>query len=479
MIAKLNVPRDAGVLLKSKSSAFSVSTSKLFKQKANSISKRRRRFPLRHASILIFTFLNIFFFFHWAINTLSIHVSMSTDDSNSLASLSEHFPDNVIPDQLSDIQRYIAWHAQMSTCLRHRNCTEEPKILLWRCPFGHSNKCSGLGDRFRGIQFSILLAILTKRVFFMEWPLEPYPFSSVVQPSLIDWRLPKHIDYSKWGVVAHYKWPHLNWLNCPPHVNCTSLSTLKSKTFGHLTEATDMENADLLQVFNSVPNLSIYTTATGDSTNKIFNNKVFAESTKSYHPLKIGIINVYKLLLRLLLKPSNGIVKRMKERGLLRGPYTEYMSIHLRTGADIGEKKLPRFMSFPDDKTLSNQVFQCLESMTKGKPLPIFLASDSRTFKKEFGMQGKARRISVTSNFVPPVHIAKLDKSSRKASKSTLEKFMNLYLEFFGIAQATRIVGNRSGFSKMAYYTGYAKDYIRFTPSNISKAGDTWECHII
>lgn len=435
----------------------------------------------RQIAISIIPIICIDLLIWWSVQQIVTRIYVLIDGSSFIKKGHRQFLDIGQQKLPPTIQEYVDWHARMYSCLSYKNCSEEPKILIWRCPFDLSNKCSGLGDRFRGIQFSVLLAILTKRVFFIEWPGEPYPFTDVVQPSVINWKVPRGINYKNWGVVAHYRWPDLNWLSCPSEIKCSSFSTFQSKAFGVVTDATNMEKADLMGIFSEIPNLSIYTTATGDSTNKLFNNNYLVESKQDIIPSTVGIMNLYKVLLKILFRPSSGVWQKMKGYGLLRGIYSHYMAIHLRTGTDIGEQKLPRFRSFPNEELLVKQLFECLDKFSDSESLhlPIFLASDSATFKKKFMKEGRKRSIPVISNFISPIHISKLGKRERAPGAESWKKFINLYVEFFGIANAVRIIGNRSGFSKMAYYTGNAKHYIRFTPSNISKTGDTWDCHLI
>ena len=47
----------------------------------------------------------------------------------------------------------------------------------------------GLGNRLRAMKASLLVAMLTGRVFHVRWD-EPYPIDSLLQPEKIDWRLP-------------------------------------------------------------------------------------------------------------------------------------------------------------------------------------------------------------------------------------------------------------------------------------------------
>lgn len=367
------------------------------------------------------------------------------------------------------IQNYITWHCTMRSCLAHSNCSEPPRIIVWRCPFDRTSKCSGLGDRFRGIQFSVLLAILTESVFFMEWPSTPLKITDVVEPSMIDWTVPDSLNLNdeNWGTVAHYRWPDLNWIRCPLGVNCSSFTDHSSKVFSKLSRATNMASSDLRVELRKSRNIIIYTSATGDSTTNLMKNKKLAIRAPDIDPDSFGTMNLYKVLLRVLVKPSKLIFHELGIIGLSRAVGRNYLAAHVRTGADIGERNLDRFLSLPKFDVIARELLDCVQDQGEMSKLPLYFASDSLALKRKVVDEGKIRNIQILTGFGSAFHIAKAFQTSRNHSKKDLKmSFLNVFVEFFGISGGVRVIGNRSGFSKMAFYCGSASDYVRFTSSS-------------
>ena len=73
------------------------------------------------------------------------------------------------------LAEYDADHGQM------RN-TPSSRTLIWQCGWS----CAGLGDRIRGITYSLLLAIFSRRrlIIFLDGIHE----GKYLRPNLIDWR---------------------------------------------------------------------------------------------------------------------------------------------------------------------------------------------------------------------------------------------------------------------------------------------------
>lgn len=73
-------------------------------------------------------------------------------------------PDETLPNP---VREYILWHRQQRVCLEDPVCytTQKIPLLLSHCA---SPYCLGLGDRMRGVYFSFLFALVTRRVFLLK-----------------------------------------------------------------------------------------------------------------------------------------------------------------------------------------------------------------------------------------------------------------------------------------------------------------------
>ena len=110
----------------------------------------------------------------------------------------------------------------------------------------------GLGNRLRAMKSTLLLAMLTGRVFHVRWE-EPFPLASLVRPERIDWRepegaplpraVPKRLEPGQ-PTEAHVLC--LPYATAPPGGDCARGQS-------------DLSNADLRAAYASVDTLEVHT----------------------------------------------------------------------------------------------------------------------------------------------------------------------------------------------------------------------------
>jgi len=81
-----------------------------------------------------------------------------------------------------DLETYISLHQK---CKRAKNM----RYIAYYCGSLINGDCGGAGDRFRGMVLTFLFAMLTNRIFLIEWE-KPFPLRDHFAPNLIDWRSP-------------------------------------------------------------------------------------------------------------------------------------------------------------------------------------------------------------------------------------------------------------------------------------------------
>ena len=81
---------------------------------------------------------------------------------------------------LSYRQQHIRWRK-----LLLEGHVESIRTLTWYCDFW----CGGLGDRVRGIGFSLMLAMVSNRMLLVQWrqPFEVHRQKNIFEPAAIDW----------------------------------------------------------------------------------------------------------------------------------------------------------------------------------------------------------------------------------------------------------------------------------------------------
>ena len=136
---------------------------------------------------------------------------------------------------------YAAFHA---SALRSRKSRQRSLLFV-------PNQY-GLGNRLRAMKSTLLLAMLTGRVFHVRWE-EPFPLASLVRPERIDWRepegaplpraVPKRLEPGQ-PTEAHVLC--LPYATAPPGGDCARGQN-------------DLSNADLRAAYASVDTLEVHT----------------------------------------------------------------------------------------------------------------------------------------------------------------------------------------------------------------------------
>lgn len=94
---------------------------------------------------------------------------------------SRHTPETPLSSRLAE---YIAFHRKGVAAIA--NGAGDVRVLVYSCqPFA---QCGGHGDRLNGIVSAFFLAVLTNRVFLIDYE-SPVPLQMVLTPHLIDWRV--------------------------------------------------------------------------------------------------------------------------------------------------------------------------------------------------------------------------------------------------------------------------------------------------
>eukprot|EP00966_Prymnesium_polylepis_P277664 6415160-Prymnesium_polylepis.1 len=129
------------------------------------------------------------------------HVPLTDEQVEQFASLArawptlcqgddyESFTGAPCADEPFDITRYESAATMMNAYAAFHAYSLAPENAggVFRTLFYVPNQY-GLGNRLRAMKSALLIAMLTGRVFFVDWE-EPYPVQRLLQPAQIDWRL--------------------------------------------------------------------------------------------------------------------------------------------------------------------------------------------------------------------------------------------------------------------------------------------------
>merc|ERR550537_2124443 len=82
------------------------------------------------------------------------------------------------------LKEYIEFHRNAVAAIA--NGARDVRVLVYSCqPFG---QCGGHGDRLNGIVTAFFLAVLTHRIFLIDYE-SPFPLHMLWAPGLLDWRV--------------------------------------------------------------------------------------------------------------------------------------------------------------------------------------------------------------------------------------------------------------------------------------------------
>lgn len=110
----------------------------------------------------------------------------------------------------------------------------------------------GLGNRLRAMKSTLLLAMLTGRVFHVRWE-DPFPLAALVRPERIDWREPQDAPLTR-AVAAQFK-PRMP---TAAHILCLPFATAPPN--GDCARShRDLQTADLRATYANVESLEVHT----------------------------------------------------------------------------------------------------------------------------------------------------------------------------------------------------------------------------
>lgn len=253
---------------------------------------------------------------------------------------------NDFPKVPPSLSRYIRWHASKMLCLKKESCTHSPKILLWSCPSRKTEQCHGLGDRLRGIQVAFITALVTNRLFLIDWPDAPFPSSHGIIPSLVDWSVTPNLNFSEWPIFTFERAHLIHWKKCPIEYECITNPTLQRNLTSHKINVNFDTRSNLSSYLNKFGHLIIESRI-----NYTIEFAVSQSGNAFLDELKNGFVSDIQFLryiMQSLFQPSPEVQERLKL--IVPKKYGKtYDGMHLRTGHDIGEGNVKRFWHFQLD----------------------------------------------------------------------------------------------------------------------------------
>jgi hypothetical protein len=299
-----------------------------------------------------------------------------------------------------------------------------------------------MGDRQRGIVSSFLLALITARVFIIDFE-KPCELDNFLKPNLYDWAICKRF----------VKNIHEN--------NTHTIDLMDGSLKGF-----DMDNLRFDHWHWKVIFVKI-------NSNLIYQLRKHIDIRGKYGwLLNLSIPSVYNIILNLLFQPRNTVINFLDDF-IDKNVKNKYLvCCHIRIGKN---PSIPQDNAFSDDeKPNETIIFEHLKRYTDPENYVIYLASDSLSVRKKFWNVFKnAIKIDV-----PIIHVDRLAKykQNKKEACNGL-KYVLIEQYILSICDILILTAD-SGFGKYAAYLRGSSDNLFLIQLNDSQVITTELRHV-
>ena len=328
----------------------------------------------------------------------------------------------------------------------HSQMKMEPssRTLTWRCGWS----CTGLGDRVRGITYSLLLAIFTNRrlVIFLE---DGMVEGQYLHPNMVDWRderiyqyLRKNEDLS--ATVDPF------YFSVHPAFGRNDKIGLSTEEMADNLQILKGDRRDVVIATNLLPSFLAMPSEVGQQewiASAVEQSGLSGLSDDDFNAVMGATI-------RYLFKVDEKVLGELElARGAL-GLTNPYTALHVRTGfVGMAHAELPIHSRLKHWSSEWSDSYECAVSAANrslGKDSLIFLATDS-DLVKDRAINSYPQRCRSLDNEL--VHVSQLSHHTQNGAglkDSEKEGILVVWIELFLLAQANTLVAGESGFSWIA-----------------------------
>ena len=331
---------------------------------------------------------------------------------------------------------------------------DNQRVLVWRCDM--SNYCGGLADRLKGITYSLLLAMFSKRILLLSWGSGEQVY---LRPNIINWET----DPDLWDPVLQY----IYYPDDGDDNDSTNYSAYYEITSLHMFSVlggigVDLELEDLnetLNIINSLLPKVIFTTNLEPSAllnkTKCANQQWITDGLQQMGLASLSpedLNNIVGIVFRYLFQITSQLLAEVgiarQTLGLERQNYT---GVHIRTGfAGLSQQesvKHPKLIRSPADW---EQILKCAVTAANhwlGPSSLLFLATDS-TLVKHLAVTKYGGRFRSLDNTL--LHIDRMEKFPHDLLRNETEGTLSMWVDFILLAEAFALVRTDSGFALAA-----------------------------
>lgn len=405
------------------------------------------------------------------------HINLSVSSCNAPESIPPLYATTRnVPEA---IRSYVEFHREGRACLiasANNTCENVPDIIVWD---GKMALVGGFGDRMKSMRTLFMLAILTRRLYFIKWPYQsstPYRLTAGFLPAYIDWRVPEELyEFSsrpdKTNITADIRpagididgnvRPEIPNFFPPPHEEPLFYPNETNFERAFANYSVIYVNFLFLQV-QIIANFS---------KNVPLATRMIGLAGLKYMPLQ-------RILTHTLFRPSPAVAYMARRRSFSRG--VPYIAAHVRVGTDVMESLDERFTHLQEAsalKELSKQFIRCIkrasipdsnsslftyfssndlfETRNNEKQIRLFLASDTIALKDIFRQEAKESGIITRTVRRHGWHIDK-GRSGLFGSNDSEHclAFLDVFADAYALSEAKIVIYLKSGFPEVSFGMG-------------------------
>jgi hypothetical protein len=314
------------------------------------------------------------------------------------------------------MKAYVAFHQ------RHVQTPASASRLVWHCP--ENRGCGGIGDRLSGIVQVLMMSMVTKRVFLVDWHGSGLSINKVLRPRFIAWdSIPLPSDMVK--------------LYANDDRNNTYLRDPRT-----LPQKVNIQLQANLYLYDAV----------------LKREPAYLAYWNRYGGVNISLLSPFKIAFWTLFQWTDLVVRHaqgLRNASGLAEPAQRYIGVHVRTGSGVSWTDPPRHAGLPAlrqfydcARRLQHALQQkCINEGDSTSSLPeIYLASDRVDAK--FQMKAWDSENDNTIKYVTNLEPFHVDKSRNAMNTSAAE--LDVWGELKVLLDATCLVTSRSQFSTLA-----------------------------
>ncbi|CAF0898650.1 unnamed protein product [Rotaria sordida] len=325
---------------------------------------------------------------------------------------------NNIDKRLYLLYQHFA-HVNISMLLDRPSSNRSPSIT-YRC----REICGGWGDRLRGITSTFILAVLSRRRFYIDMPY-PCELTKFLEPNLYDWQPIEHES-------------HRTHLSIETTRNIQLADIIYKK----------ISSTNFIQDWSQYDD--IYITTNSDYITPLLANRHIQNlvSLLNILPYESSQPRLFPLIYEILFRPTNQVIN-LVDQLLIKlndenNSKKQLICIHIRMGKNptmANDKKLIYRDTIVDD------ILQFVDkNLTINKNSMIFITSDSTDVNKY--ILNKYNTNQAMSIPGPIIHIDRT--SSFYSPNEQCQGFLKVISDFYVLGECDALIMPRSGFSDWA-----------------------------